>query len=810
MEKTRPALLAGIFCISAATLCFEVTLTRYFSISQNYHFAFLVISMAFLGYGASGTFLALHQRRAGNRESRFLSQATLLFSLAVLLGFLLSNRLPFDVFQLAWDKKQIFLILPYYLFLGLPFFFAGLTISFAITRLASQAHRVYFSDLIGAGTGSLFAAFIFLPHGEKGVFLLISGLGLLACFLFSLERRPVFLAFLLMLILAEGWLFFISPEWLSFRLSPFKPLPQALRFPGAKTLLTRWSATSRVDILDSPAVRFAPGLSLLYGDKLPPQLGLSVDGGELNAVTNFQDTDDPALAFLSFLPSSLPYSLISQPKVLVLEPKGGLDIQAALVFKASRIKAIESDSLVVRLLRDELGSFWGNLDDHKKVNLISAHPRAALQSEKETFDVIVFSLTDVFGASSTGLYGLNENYLFTVDSFGRILDLLSPGGIISLTLYLLPPPRQEAKILATWIEALERKSLDSASRIAAIRTWGTLSLFIKKSPFVNRELTILREFCSGRLFDTVYYPGIAPEEQNIHNQMDRPLYEDLFTVLLSPSSRQKLFSDYLFEIRPATDNRPFLSHFYKMSRAKQTFKALGRNFSLFFQGQYLLTLLAFQACFLAFVLIILPLRSPGGEKTLRRGTKARAFFYFYFLGASYISIEIFLIQKFILFLGHPLYSVSIILLSLLCSSGLGSFFSKKILGKSPIIKTSVCLLLCSGLALTYLFLLPGFFGQFIVLGLGAKIVLSFAVIFPLGFLMGIPFPTGIRLLKAAAENLLPWAWSANAFSTVIHSIGAQWIALSGGYGLVLALAAGTYLAAIPLLHFADHGHEANV
>ena len=807
--KPKPGFLAAIFCTSAATLCLEVSLTRYFSISQNYHFAFLVISIAFLGYGASGTFLSFFERRSRIEPDRFLSFSSLLFALSILVSFLLSNSIPFDFYQLPWDRKQILLVFPYYFFFGLPFFFAGATISFAITRLASVAHKIYFFDLLGAGTGSLFAALVFLPQGEKGVFVLISGLALIGCFLFSLTRRLLFRGFLFVLLLAEGLVFVISPGSLTFRISPFKALPQALRYPQAKHCLIKWNSSFRVDVVNSPATRFAPGLSLLYGDKLPPQLGLSVDSDELNAITKFQGAGDPAWKFLCFLPSSFPYFLVSAPRALILEPKGGLDVQAAVCFKASQIKIIESNPLIVGLLRHELASFWGDLYDRQNIEVVASQTRAALNREKETYDLIVISLTDIFGASATGLYGIGENYLFTVNSFSHLLDLLSPQGVVSLTLYLLPPPRQEAKVLATWIEALEKKGFLPASRIAAIRTWGTLSLFIKKSPFAPDEITKLKDFCRERLFDTAYYPGIRKEELNVYNQMDRPVYEELFPELLSATARREFYKGYLFEVEPATDNRPFFYNFFKWNKAKATYGALGKNPSVFLQGKFLLVILFVQACAAAFILILLPFWVFRRKKISKQRTFFQVFFYFSLIGAAFIFIEIVLIQRFILFLGQPLYSMSTVIFSLLFSSGMGSLSSGKILGKTPVRRLKSLLLLCSILSASYLLFLPAFIDKFIGLGLGIKIVISFISIFPLGFLLGFPFPTGIRLLEKAERRLLPWAWSANAFSTVINSILALGIAHSVGYNVVWALAAGAYLAVFPLLGFADHGHKSD-
>jgi len=809
MTEMKNRSLVAIFFVSSATLCLEISLTRYFSISQQYHFAFLVVSIAFLGYGASGSFLTLFKTFHSVDRDTFLSYSSLLYSLTILLSFLLCNSIPFDFIRLSWDKNHVFFVVLYYFLLSVPFFFAGLTISFAISRASHLVTKIYFSDLLGAGAGTLLALIVFLPRGDRGVVIFISLLALLSSFLFGAKRPFTFKLLLLFLVAAEIGLLLYSPSWLSFRISPFKALPVALKYPQAKSLFTEWNATSRVDILESPAVRYAPGLSLLYEKKLPPQLGLSVDGGELSAITQFKNSSDPRLEFLSYLPSSLAYTFLESPNTLIIEPKGGLDVLSALVFDASQIKVIESNPLIVKLLRKELAQFSGNLYLKKNIQLESAYSRASLKQDKKIYDLIVFSLTDVFGASGTGLYGFGENYLYTAESFIHILNRLSPDGLVSVSLYLLPPPREEMRILATWIEALEKSEKDPFSRLIAIRSWGTISLFIKKSPYSKHQIQKLKDFADKCLFDLVYYPGIKTEEANIHNKFEKPLYHNLTLQLLTPSKREKLYKNHLFQVKPVTDNRPFFFNFFKLNKLKATYRALGQKWFPFLQGEYLVPLLFFQSVIIAFVLIFFPLFVHRKVKNVERGAPLRIFFYFSLIGMAFMFVEITLIQKFILFLGHPLYSISVIIFSLLFSSGLGSFFSKKLMGHNLKKNLRSALLFCAGLIVIYLFLLPFFYEYLIGLKLILKLILTFLIIFPLGFLMGFPFPTGIRLLGKKEKRLIPWAWASNAFSSVINSIFALMIAFWGGYNFVLMLAAGGYLLALPFLSFSNHGNKAD-
>lgn len=802
--------LAGIFLVSSATLCLELSLTRYFSISQQYHFAFLVVSIAFMGYGASGSFLSLFKAHESMDRDKFLSWSSLLYSLTILATFFLCNLIPFDFIKLSWDKGQIAFVLLYYLLLSIPFFFAGLTIAFAISRASNLVNRIYFSDLLGAGTGTLLVLVVFLPRGDRGVILLISFLALLSSFLFAWGRSIRFKALLASLMAVEIVLFILAPSWLSFRISPYKALPVALKYPQAKHLLTRWNAISRVDILESSAIRHAPGMSLMYDKELPPQLGLTTDGDGLSAITRFDGSQDPSLEFLSYLPASLAYSLVETPRVLIIEPKGGLDVLSAHYFNASSIKVIERNPLTLSLLRKELAGPSGNLYHSNKIQTVSAYSRTALNQDKGTYDLIVFSLTDVFGASGTGLQGFSENYLYTVESFDRILDRLSPDGLVSMTLYLLPPPRQEIKILATWVEALEKSGLDPIARVIAIRSWGTISYFIKKSPFSPQDIPELKEFAARNLFDLVHYPGIKAEEVNLHNMLDQPVYYNLTLQLLSPLKREELYRDYLFQIEPPTDNRPFFFNFFKLTQLKTTYTVLGQKWLPFLQGEYLVSLLLIQSALIAFVLILLPLIVLRRRDPRKKGVASRTFFYFGLIGMAFMFVEIIFIQKFILFLGHPLYSISIIIFSLLFSSSLGSLFSKKILGKNLKRNLRKSLFLCAGLVVLYLLLFPLFTKSLIHLGLPFKMILTFTAVFPLGFLMGFPFPTGIRLLAEQGKGLIPWAWATNAFSSVINSIGALMIAFSTGYNLVLILASGGYLLAVLFADFSDHRDKPHI
>jgi len=803
VDKANFRLYLGIFLVSASTLCLEISLTRYFSITKQYHFAFFVVSIAFLGFGASGSFLSLSKKMSSKDPERVLSSTSLLFAVSIFLSFIVTNAIPFDVFRLVWERHQIFYIILYYFLLSIPFLFAGLTISFALSKMPQLVNKIYFFDLVGAGCGTLMAVFIFFPKGDRGVILIIVLFALCASMSFGFRRHLLFRSALIILVLISIVLILASPAWLSFRISPFKGLPLALRYSEAKIVITKWNSISRIDVLESPLIRFAPGLSLTFQNKLPDQVGLSIDGGELTAVTRLHDRDEAAMDFLSFMPSSFPYQLARKLRVLIIAPKGGVDVLAAHVNKAERIKVIENNPLIEKILRQELSAYTGGLYSTKSLAVISSNIRTSIKNETDPYDLIVLSLTDILGAAGTGLYGFGEKHLFTIESFESILDKLAPNGIASMTLYLLPPPRQELRTLSTWITALENKGKNPKEHLLSLRSWGTISYFIKNRPFSPTEIQVMKDFAEKNLFDLVYYPGIRPEEANIHNRFEKPLYYNYCQNLLSPEKRATFYKNYLFQVHPVSDDRPFFNNFFKAGKIKQAYESFGQKWLPFLQGEFIIPLILLQALVVASLMILAPLlrlkRGIAGEGRLFW----KVFMYFGLIGMGFMFVEITFIQKFILILGHPLYSISLIIFSLLLSSGLGSLFSKKVLHRNVTTNLRRSIIICSGLIFLSLVLFPILYRHATGLPLVFKGILTLLFIFPLGFIMGFPFPTGIGFLEKKARHLIPWAWATNAFSSVINSVLALLVAFEGGYSLVLLMAGCCYLLTLPFLNWSS-------
>ena len=805
----------GILFTSCSALAFEIFLTRFFSISQQYHFAFLVVSIALLGYGTSGSFLSIFSRILKLKIEKFLFITSLFFCASILFSYILVNQLPFDFFELNWNKSKIFYILLYYLLLNIPFFFAGLIISFAISRISAEVTKIYFSDLIGAGIGSLLILLIFLPKGDKGAILIIFSFAILSNLFFALKWNKRLIIIPVFLFLMTISLFIFSPSWLVTKISPYKALPLALKYPGARHLLTKWDSISRIDVIDSPVVRFAPGMSLIYLERIPSQLGISIDGGELNAITEFRNGTEK-FKFIDYLPTSLAYKLSPKNKILLINPKGGLEILVALINGARNIVCLESTPLIIKLLKNEYREFSGYLYDRENIRVHSTFTRSFIKSTEDKYDLITICQTDVLGASSTGWQGIAENYLFTVESFKELISLLIEGGILNITSYLIPPPRGEIRLTNLIVQAFKELGIKNISQhIVIFRSWGTITYLIKKDEFTPQELSKIKDFCRSRMFDLVFYHGIEPEELNQFNKFKEPIYYNLIKELFEPEKRKTLEKSYLFDIKPVHDDNPFFFNFFKFSKIKSTYLSFGKKWPPLLQGGYLLLIILIQAILIGFIMIILPviLKRESKSRTQKKSRKLRwiVFFYFALLGITYMFIEITFIQKLILFLGHPSYSMSAVIFSFLLSSGLGSYFSRKIFpvfDRTIMKKFLIILIILGGLSIFQFYLSDIIFKLSSGSNLPIKFIISFLFIFPLGFLMGIPFPSGIRILSSKEESLIPWAWAVNSFSSVINSVNAQFIALLLGYSRVIVFAGIGYIIAGFIL-FLSFGYLSN-
>ena len=789
-EPIQRGTVYGLFLLSAATLLFEIDLTRLFSVAQFYHFAFMIISLAMLGFGASGTLLALFPRLGRRRPQVTLTLLALTCGLTSVGAYALTNLLPFDSFSIAWDRRQALILALHYLVLATPFFCSGAALGLLFALRPQSVGRIYATNLAGSAAGCLLALLAPAWAGGEGVVLLGGLLGGLAALLLAgtiPEGRRYLRGAASVWMLGCLAALVRLPTPLALRLSPYKGLSYALQYPGARITYRSWNGFSRIDVVDSRGIRSLPGLSYLSLAPPPPQRGVFVDGDDLSPILQLSPTDldqgSPALAFTGFLPTALAYQLRPGAEALILEPRGGLELWVALAQGAAHATAVEANPLLVTAA--------DGIYAQPHVTAIVEDPRSYVRRVPTRYDVVTLALAAPYRPIRSGAYSLAEDYTHTVEAFRDDLACLKPDGLLVVTRWLQLPPSESLRAFALAVTAVEQSGGDPARQIAAFRGYATLTLLIKAAPFTPAELESIRRFADERAFDLVYAPDIRPEETNRYNILEEPVYYQAFTGLLQTTDRSAWYADYPFDVAPPTDDRPFFGHFFKGSQARQVMAELGKTWQPFGgAGYFVLLVLLALALGATAVIILLPLlvarrATPAPRADTPPPSRLVILAYFGLLGLGYLFVEIPMVQQFILFLGQPAYALTTVLFTLLLFSGIGSMASQRIPWR-------FALALLVMLALAYPPLLPVLFAGTLGLPSTGRLIVSVAILSPLGVLMGVPFPQGLRWLEARAPQHIPWSWGVNGATSVVASVLAALLALSCGFHWVLIVGALCY------------------
>ena len=823
----------AVALVSAAALAYEVLLTRLFSIVQWHHYAYMLISIALLGYGASGAFLAL----AGEALRRHLGAAfaagAALFAVSAVLSFAVAERLPFNPLAVIWEPRQLLFLPILYVLFALPFFGAATCIGLALAAFPHRVGRIYRYDLMGAAAGAIglmLALFVVFPDAALR---LVALLGLLAATLaISLRdsaaiRKSRAAACSVAAVAACAAL---PPSWTALHLSEYKGLSQALLVPGAQVVVEDSSPLGLLTVVSSPTVplRHAPGLSLNNATEPPAQLGVFTDGDGLTAITAFDGRREP-LAYLDFTPAALPYHLLEKPDVLILGAGGGADILLALLHGAATIDAVELNPQLVRLVAERFSAFAGHLYERPGVRVHVAEARSFVAGARNRYDVIQIPLLDSFAAAAAGTHSLSESYVYTIEAFEQYLDRLRPGGYLAITRWLKLPPRDSLRLFATAVSALERRGIGEPGRhLALVRSWNTATLLVKNGPLSDEDAANVRRFADERAFDLAFLPGMAREEANRFNILDQADFFDGAVALLGPQ-RDAFLRDYKFDITPTIDDRPYFFDFFKWRALPELFerRALG-GAALLDWGYLVLAATLIQAAALALVLILAPLLWLGRDP--RRPAAAdlarwRVALYFLAIGFAFLFIEIASIQRFVLFLGHPVYAIPVVLCGFLFFAGLGSGIAPTLTARlealrarspqRPSIGAADRLLRCflyvrhpalalavAGIgtaALMHLVLVLPLFRWLMPLPDVLKIAVSLALIAPLAFFMGMPFPLALARVAATRAALVPWAWGINGCASVLSAVLAILLAMSLGFSAVVVIAIALYVVAAATL-----------
>ena len=791
-------LLPATLLVSAGAIGYELLLMRVLSIVQWHHFAYMIISLALLGYGASGTCIAIFKSRLEARFEAAFAASALLFSITMVACFALGQRVPFNALEVVWDARQFLNLSLIYLVFFVPFFFAASCIGLAFTCRRRDISRIYFFDLFGAGLGAILIIGTLFALIPQDALLALMTLPLVASVIMSTRssaRASLMAVQLIWLgLLVSG----IPQKQLTLSVSEYKGLSQALQVIDSRILDVSSSPLGLLTVVESPTVpiRHAPGLSFNTQHIPPEQLAVFTDADGMSALTRF-DGDLNSVGYLGDITAALPYALFKEPDVLVLGAGGGSDVLLALYHGAKRVDAVELNPRMTELVRETYAGFAGFIYKDPRVTVHTSEARGFVARSSSQYDLIHIGLLDSFGASGAGVLAQSESYIYTVEAIREYLEHTTSGGMLAITRWLKLPPRDGLKLLATAIDALRTMGVsEPGHRLAVIRSWNTTTLLVKNGVFTSHEIEALQAFAQARSFDTAWFPGIQASDANRFNVLREPYLYDGAKALLGPRA-DEFAERYKFYIRPATDNRPYYFHFFKWATLPEVIalRRLG-GAGLIEWGYLILIATLLQAVIAGVVLILLPLSRV--KRDWPSGTGPRMGAYFLLLGLAFLFIEMAFIQKFILFLSHPLYSVAVVLSGFLVFAGLGSALSESLTVKFDGSGRSPVAIAVSGIAvltIMYAILLPLIFGRCIGYSDPVKIVISLGLIAPLGIGMGMPFPLGLKHVAATAPNFIPWAWGINGFASVMSAVLATLLAIEFGFVFVIIVALVLYAIA---------------
>lgn len=900
-SPARPNLLplgAGIGLTAMSALLLQVALTRVFAVVMWHHFAFMIVSLALLGFGASGSLLTVW--RIGERRdagwARLASFASG-FGIFVILAFFLAIRIRVDTIELLSQPINLFKLMLVYLVLSLPFLFCGFTIGTTLAWYPERVGMLYFFDLIGSALGGGLAPFLLERLHIDAVVMLSALLALAAGALFAagagwgrrVAHAALAAAGLALVVGFSGGGLGIPPLHCEIPFAPHKIFAKTF-FQDGPSAATLPSAIAQVDIsypYRRPMMMAADFGAL--GSQVVTMRGVTQDGSAPTVM--YEHASDvsrfPALADSQAATAFLAYAATGreQPEVLVIGVGGGVDVMMARFFRAKKVTAIEINQAMTNMVTRDYADFLGGLFSAPEVRLVREEGRSYLKRSQETYDIIQLSGTDTFTALSSGVYSLSEGYIYTTEALMEMYAHLKEGGYINYSRIMIYPGKRQRETLRlanVARAALERLGVADPSRnIAVFQGVYWASTIVRKGPFTEAEIRKLREFAErenflGFVYDPlrptapvtdngeVFYvrslaPRLLPKEaepgEDTLQQLEAALrftldgddrQADAHTSLAaaslvgspavaarvadrlraelkstaatirplldyrkkiaqhyrqvlhsSPAERERFVAEYPYDLRAPSDDKPFFFDYFKIGKLRAA-TSLESSFNEgspdFPVGHAVLVASLVQLAGWATLLILLPLRwLPKADGPVPQ--KLWIFLYFGALGCGFMFVEISLMQRLVLFLGHPTYSLSVVLTSLLAFSGLGALCSSQVREVTRrtllgVLAAVVLLLLLDGVGMGWAL------AQTIHFERPLRILIAVLLLAPTGFVLGFPFPLGIRWLKDSAPALIPWGWAINGFLSVAGALVAVMIAMAAGFSAVLLASAATYLVAL--------------
>ena len=770
-EKT---LLAGLALTSFSALLLELALTRLFSVVLFYHFAFLAISIALLGLGAGGVFAYLWKSRLAKFETREIAArlcAANAFVVVAVLEVVLHVPVSLDV-----SEKNFLRLTVFYLCAAIPFFLTGLLFSTVFAREPHRIPRLYGADLSGGALACLAVVPLLNWIGGPNVILFAATTMAAASAIWAESRKSrrnasVLVLALLVLIAANfsGRLIdvvyakgmFRDPKWMEF---------------------ARWNALSRVEV-----------------DRQGGAKAVVIDADASTYIMNADPAhwhDTEWEADLMSAPPALANVLRPRGEFAIIGPGGGVDVLRA-VANGADVTGIEINPIIATtIMRGRYADYSQHLYERPEVHIHVNDGRSFLRSTQQHFDVVQMTLVDTWASTAAGAFALSENNLYTVEAFREYFEHLRPDGMIAITRWEFRRPREALRVVAVAMEALHRMGVANPAQNFIVVSQGALNadgipvvVLAKRTAFTAAEENSVSAHCARYAALKPLYLPSAPGQNP-------------FTDLIASNDPYAFAAAYAYNVAPVNDNAPF---FFFTLKAGQILGEQGLRSGIDWKVNLgvlvLLLVLAISAVAVG-VFLVLPLALNGG----RVRPSPIPILYFVAVGLGYILVEIAFIQRFVLFLGHPTYALTVVIFLMMLSSGAGSLFSRRWLPRTRMVWVPLLLVVVA--LLVDLFFLPHWLVELVGLDFGYRLLISGALLIPLGFAMGMPFPTGLRALAASpvpefpgetADNEVEWAWAMNAGASVLGSVLAMVIAIRFGLTTTLACGAVAYLLALVLV-----------
>ncbi len=793
---------AGVFGVTLATLMYEVLLTRVFSVTLYYHFAFLAISIAMFGITIGGIVVYLHPAYClSNDTLRLMGRSSLLFSIWMISGILIHLFLPFYP---EWSVRGVASMAVTFASLSAAFVYSGICVCLALTKFPRQVSSLYAADLAGAASGCLVLISVFKFAGGPGAVFVPALVAAVSSIAFLFRGRDGRLFRIALLVCATLAALVAANAFATAKGNPLVDLIWVKGNIEGAHVYEKWNSFSRICVLGDPEVPTSPvgeGTSPTYpANAVVYALPLTIDADAETPLTAFAG-DFSTVDYLKYDVKEIVHYIRPGSRVLIIGAGGGRDILAALAFDQPSVRAVEMNQDIIATLNGRFGEFTGHLDRNSRVTFVNDEGRSYLSRLHQKFDIIQASFIDTWAATAAGAFALTENGLYTIEAWELFFSRLTPRGVISFSRWFVPGhPQETYRLTALAAAALQQMGVrDPRGHIILVRNaWrrdrtrfqgGAATILVSLQAFTGADVDTIEALARRMQFGIVLTPREAAD----------PVFADL----ASGRDSGDVIARARWNLSPPTDDRPF---FFQMGKISDLFRMtpLARSTNEVTDAAHLLGTMLLVITGLTALCIVLPLAVAGTGNSYSSVWPSA--FYFAAIGMGFMLIEVSQMQRLMIFLGHPTYALSVVLFTLLLSSGLGSYTTQgggnSGLRREGVIRLGALLgTLCAFGILTRP-LLANFDGS----TTPVRILAGVGILFPLGFLMGMAFPLGMTAANAQNSRLTPWLWGINGGTSVCASVLA--VVISVYAGISTAFWAGTGCYAVALISFMILGDPA--